>query len=131
MNEFKLSPLEKKKVLKDAKDLTSQNSFLVRYYSDEGFVPGMGTSSSTGWSDFIEYPSVIQEIDEFSQSRYDYGDITEGDLILLLPHDTNLPKEAKKYEFKYNNDTFSAEDLQSEHLLDGTTTHYYLVGKIL
>lgn len=131
MNEFKLSPLEKKSILRDAKALTSQSSSLIRYYSEGAFTPGMGGTSDPTWSNFSEYPSVIQEIDEFSSRRYDYGDMTEGDVIILLPYDTTLPKDEKKYEFKYNGDTYSAEKLQQEQLLDGTVTHYYLVGSLL
>lgn len=131
MNEFKLSPLEKKSILRDAKELTSQNSFLIRYYSEGDFTPGMGGTTDSTWSNFSEYPSVIQEIDEFSSRRYDYGDMIEGDVIILLPFDTSLPKNESKYEFKYNDDTYSAEKLQQEQLLDGTVTHYYLVGKLL
>lgn len=131
MNEFKLSPLEKKSILRDAKELTSQNSFLIRYSSGGSFTPGMGDSADAVWSDFSEYPSVIQEIDEFSMKRYNYGDMAEADFILLLPYDTTLPDDAEKYEFQHRGNTFMAEDLQSEHLLDGTITHYYLIGKLL
>lgn len=131
MNDFKLSPLEKNQVLRDAKQLTSQNTSFIRYYMEGSFKPGMENAEGTSWSNFIEYPSVIQEIDEFSSSRYDYGDMVEGDVIILLPHDTSLPRDAKKYEFKYNNNNYIAEELQQEQLLDGTITHYYLVGKIL
>lgn len=131
MNEFKLSPLEKSQVLRDAKQLTSQSSSFIRYYTEGSFTPGMEETGEAVWSDFSEYPSVIQEIDEFSSRRYDYGDITEGDVIILLPYDTDLPKDANKYEFKYNEDNFISEKLQKEQLLDGTVTHYYLVGKLL
>jgi len=131
MNDLKLSPLEKSQVLRDAKQLTSQSSSFIRYYSEGSFTPGMGDTSTPSWTNFSEYPSVIQEIDEFSSRRYDYGDMTEGDVILLLPYDTNLPNDAKKYEFKYNDDTYTAEKLQQEQLLDGTITHFYLVGKLL
>lgn len=131
VNDFQLSPLEKKGVLRDAKQLTSQNSLSIRYYSEGTFTPGMGGTMDPTWSNFSEYPSVIQEIEEFSSKRYDYGDLTEGDLILLLPYDTSLPTDAIKYEFKHQGRTFTAEMIQAEQLLDGTITHYYMVGKIL
>lgn len=131
MNDFKLSPLEKSQVLRDAKQLTSQSSSFIRYYTEGSFTPGMGDTVEPTWSNFSEYPSVIQEIDEFSSRRYDYGDMTEGDVIILLPYDTTLPTGAKKYEFKYNNNTYTTENLQQEQLLDGTVTHYYLVGQLL
>jgi len=131
LNEFKLSPLEKKNILQDAKSLTNQGSYEIRYYEDEGggYNPGISESTSSNWSTYEYYPSVIQEIDEFSKKRYDYGDMTEGDIILLLPYDTSLPKDSNKYQFKYNEIDFTAEILQKEHLLDKTVVYYYLVGK--
>lgn len=129
-NEFKLSPLEKKNILNDVKALTSQNSFEISYYDEGTFQPGIGGgTSSASWSDYKFYPSVIQEIDEFKSKRYDYGDSIEGDLILLLPFDTELPKDSNKYKFIYNEITFETKSIQQEQLLDGTVTHYYLIGK--
>lgn len=130
LNEFRLSPLEKKNILFDIKSLVSQNSYEIRYYSgDEEYEPGIQDSPSSGWSNFKLYPSVVQEVTEFNRNRYDYGGTVEGDLILLLPYDTDLPKDASKYEFKYNDDIFTAPILQFHQLLDGTKTHFYLAGK--
>ena len=42
INDFQLSPLERKGVLRDAKQLTSQNSLSIRYYTEGTFTPGMG-----------------------------------------------------------------------------------------
>lgn len=130
LNEFRLSPLEKKNILFDVKSLVSQNSYKIRYYSgNEEYEPGIQENPTSSWSDFESYPSVVQEVDEFNRKRYNYGSTVEGDLILLLPYDTTLPKDASKYEFKYNNDIFTAPILQFHQLLDGTKTHFYLAGK--
>lgn len=131
LNEFRLTPLEKKNILLDSKSLVSQDLYEIRSYNSgtSGFNPGIEENPESSWSEFIEYPAVIQEIDEFKRNRYDYGASIEGDLILLLPYDTTLPKNAAKYEFKYNKAVFSTDTLQKHSLLDGTVTHYYLVGK--
>ena len=131
LNEFRLSPLEKKNILSDVKSLVSQNSYEIMYYNagNKQYEPGIQENPVSSWSEFEYYPSVVQEVDEFSKKRYDYGDTIEGDLILLLPYDTELPTDSSKYEFKYNDIVFSTSTIQQEQLLDGTVTHYYLVGK--
>ena len=122
---------EKKNILSDVKSLVSQNSYKVRYYKsgNQQYEPGIQENPGSSLSEFKGYSSVVQEVDEFTKKRYDYGDTIEGDLILLLPYDTELPTDASKYEFKYNEIVFTTSSIQREQLLDGTVTHYYLVGK--
>lgn len=131
LNEFQLSPLEKKNVLQDSKELTSQGSYKVRFYEEGNgeYSPGISDNPTSSWSDYQYYPSVIEEIDEFSKKRYDYGDLTEGNIILSFPYDTTLPKDSDKYQFEYENKSYTATTLQEENLLDGTVVYYYLVGK--
>jgi len=129
LNEFNLSPLEKNSILSDAKSLTSQGNYEISVYTETSYQPGINSGTDSSWSDFTVYSAVVQEVDEFKSKRYDYGDNIEGDAILLLPYDTELPKDASKYRFKYNGSILETKSIQKETLLDETITHYYLVGK--
>lgn len=142
LNEFRLTPREKKNMKNDAKKLTSQNTVEISRYIESdndngGFEPGYPTNdeennneNESGWSDFKEYDAVIDEVDEISKRRLDYGDVNEGDVIVLLPHDTDL-EDAPKYQFKFNDRVHTTDEGKiPKKYLDGDVIYYYLVGRV-
>lgn len=126
MDIFKLSPLEKKKIRSDIKQITSQRVLPIAYYT-ENFNPNSSTSGE--WSNYDNYRCGVQEVDATNIKRYDYGDIQEGDAVILLPYDTDLI-EGDKYKFKYKDDEYTTDDgLIIKDFPNGDIAFYMLVGR--
>ena len=106
---FTLSKLEKKQIVKDIERITSQLTLPISVFEEENeqFTPGYNNSeeeveTSRGWQDNENYKCTPIKINQINIKRYDYGELEEGDLILLFPNDTSLPKK-NKYKVEYNN----------------------------
>ena len=130
-NEFKLSPMEKKQLIQDNINLTSQYEIEISYYEEGSGTSGPGYDDPVdegGWTPFDTYEGIFVEVDEWTKRRYDYGDVKEGDVIVLLPPNTNLP-ESDSYRFKHDDDIYTSDSkYRPVKYLDGTVVHYYLVG---
>ena len=107
---FNLSKIEKKNILKDYKQLTTQLKLDIEVYKeDEDWVPGYGEEESTSdWVEYFDVKCTPKEISNLNLGRYEFGDVNEGDLVLLFPPDTKLPKE-NKYKVNYKGREYVSE----------------------
>ncbi|MFW6015051.1 MAG: hypothetical protein ACOCRK_01285 [bacterium] len=129
MNDFLLSPLEKKQIINDFNQLTSLQSYEISYYENSLQV-GYGDNTNSNWSNFKEYDCTLEKISDLNIKRYPYGDVTEGDLIVLFPSNTNLPK-VDKYRIKYEDKIYySNTGLIGQDFLGDTILYYAMVFKL-
>lgn len=126
---------------KQAKALTRISQAQIRYkqavdddttgsgdydYGSENYDYG---SEDYVWSEWETYECASDKIDEHNIKDYDYGNLSEGDFILLLPKDTSLVKNADEYEFKIGGNTYTAKtSLQEMGFVDNTFLYYVLAG---
>lgn len=121
-----LSPLEIKSIKRDLKQLFSQTTVSISCYEESGWEPGYNESNSQ-WGTFQEYAGFFKEIDKFNIERYDFGDVEEGDIVVILPADTFLP-ESSKYKIDYQGfEYISKTDLFPRTSL-GEVLYYVLIG---
>jgi len=86
-------------------------------------------SEEYSWSEWQTFRCATDKIDSHNINDYDYGNIAEGDFILLLPRDTSLIKEADEYEFKIGGNIYTAKtELQEMGFVDNTFLYYVLAG---
>ena len=121
---------ELKMMERDANEICHQTTLPMCYYDDSGWQPGVD-STSTGWSSFKDYYCNINEINELNIKKYPYGNISEGDLVLLIPKNTELPTDKSKYKVKYNNKEYvSKTGLNKSEMIRDTFLHYVLVCEL-
>lgn len=105
LNSFSLTPLEKKSILEDSKELASQMTLDIFYYDeDNDWQPGYSSydnnENGSKWIVQEDIKCTPREIGEREINYYDFGNAEEGDLVLILPYDTQL-KKTDKYKIYY------------------------------
>lgn len=115
---------------KDAREICHESELKMSYYDDSGWQPGKD-STSTGYSSYEMYDCNMNEITELNIKKYPYGNVEFGDIVLLIPKDTNLPTDKNKYKVKYNNKEYvSKTGLNKSEQIKNTFLHYILVCEI-
>ncbi|MGV9141338.1 MAG: hypothetical protein ACOC1X_00205 [Promethearchaeota archaeon] len=123
-NELRLNPLEEKKIESDVKQLTTQGTVEIDCYVEDSDDIGGIDDSEGYWEGYDDYDCTVEEVSKLNIKRYDaYGDIKEGDIIVDLPSDTDLKKDAEKYRIKYNDKVYESktglQELRFYHRLVG------------
>lgn len=81
------------------------------------------------WTEWEEYDCSIEDIDEYNIDDYPFGDMEEGDLLIIFPKNTSLEPNAEEYEIKIGDDTYVAEtSLKKLGFVGNTFMYYGLVG---
>ena len=124
-----LTKLEKKQILKDHLELTKQKKVKIKYYDDSNWQPGH-SGSSTGWSRYEEYWCDVTKVDKLNIKKYAYGNLSEGDIVVKIPRDTDLPK-VDRYKVEYQNREYTCDTgLIVPEKIDDIPLYYVLVGEL-
>jgi len=133
MNDVHLTPSEKKSILNDIDSLTSMADIDIKYYKEvSNWEPGFSDNEedSSSWSEYSKYKATPKRITKFNISKYDFGNIEEGDIVLMLPRDTTLPKYRHKYQFKFDNRVLTATTPPQPFIIfDDSVAYYILLGE--
>lgn len=123
------SKMEMRLMQRDTDKICKQSKLPMSYLDESNWQPGYG-GSTTGWTDYEEYYCSPNEVTSLNIKKYPYGNINEGDIVLLIPKDTQLPS-IKEFKVKYNNQIYSTKDglLESERL-GNTFLHYIMVVSV-
>lgn len=83
------------------------------------------------WSDeWKTYKCSTSSVDKYNIDEYPFGNIVEGDLILLFPDNTTLP-DAEEYEIKLGDDIYvSKTDLQKMAFVGNQYLYKVLAGEL-
>ena len=128
MDIFGLSPLEKNQIKKDVKALVTELTMPIAYYEEGDWNPNDGGTEG-GWSEYSDYPCGKKLVSKININRFDYGDIKEGDMVLYLPVDTDLPK-VNQYKFKYHGIEYHSESgLIPRANMGDELLYYMMVGE--
>ena len=116
----------------DANKLTRIMECEIRYKTfeeneEEDYGYGYDDSQEANWTEWEVYQCSIDKVDEYNINDYDFGNIVEGDLLLLLPKNTNLIKNADEYKIKIGDDVYSAKTKLKEMGHMGNTFLYYCI----
>jgi|AntDeeMinimDraft_6_1070357.scaffolds.fasta_scaffold00185_18 hypothetical protein len=106
-NELQLSDIEEKQIKNDVAQLTRQEKLEIDYYIQNEF--NVGGDSSGSWQGYQWYDCSFEKISDYNIKKYPYGNLFVGDIVINLPYDTLLEKEADDYRFKYDNKVYHAK----------------------
>lgn len=122
--------MEVKMMEEDATVMSKATKLSFKYY-EESTTPTIGYSDTDdgGWTDYQEYWCNPIKISKVNIDRYLYGDLEEGDLLLMIPKDTILPKDVNEIKVYFNGRTYTTKTgLQEARFVGGTFLHYILIG---
>ena len=124
------SKMEMRLMQRDVNKICKQSKLPISYLDESDWQPGYG-GSTTGWTDYEEYYCSPNEVTSLNIKKYPYGNVTEGNLVILIPKDTQLPTDTKEFKVKYNNQTYSTKNglLESERL-GNDFLHYIMVVRL-
>lgn len=107
---FSLTKLEMKQIKRDFKELTIQLELDIEAYEEvNDWEPGYDDSNEeSDWFKYHDIECTPKEIAQYELQRYNFGDVKEGDLVLLLPPDTDLP-DRNKYKVEYKGTEYVSE----------------------
>lgn len=121
-----LTKIEIQQIKKSLKELFNGTNIKISSYESNGF--GSGYNNSNGkWGDFYEYKGVIKITNEYDLNKYPFGNISEGDMVILIPANTNL-SVADKYKALYGGREFIIESNRVPYTVQGETLYYILHG---
>jgi len=116
-------------MIKKANKKLKVAQFEIRYKDAGGSDVGYGGSEDT-WSEWELYWASSDTVDEFNVTQFEFGDISVGDFVLIIPRDTPLPPDKIEYEFKVNGTTYrSKTGLRPTQPLKSTFLYYLMVGE--
>ena len=127
-----LSKIDINGMINDANKLTRINTVQISYKTfeeseEDDYGYGYDDSQEAIWTEWEDYQCSLDKVDEYNVNDYDFGNIVEGDLVLLLPRDTDLKIDAEAYRVKIINDTYSAKTRLKEMGHVGGTFLYYAI----
>ena len=131
-----LSNMDISSMVQQAKEITKISDIEVRYKynveennnSEDSYGYGHD-DKKTDWTDWETYECSIDTVDEYNINDYDFGNVQEGDLVVLFPPDTNLEKNAMEYELRLGDDDYNAKTgLKEQGFVGGKFLYYVMVG---
>ena len=128
INPFSLSKLEKKSIIKDYTQMTSLQQHEIAHFTPP---TGFGYDATPGeWSDYHEYPCVTEKVSQLNIKRYPYGNVTEGDLVVLFPTNHDIPK-GSEYNIRYDGRVYNSKTgFIAQEFIDETVLYYAMVFKL-
>lgn len=124
INPFQLTHREQRHIISTFTQLCSLRTIPLSYYDSSPDI-GYGGSTSSEWSDYEDVKCTLESISELNIKRYPYGNITEGDLVLLFPPNHTIP-DSTKYRVEYDNKVYICDTgLLSQDMLQDEIILYY------
>ncbi|MFW6311294.1 MAG: hypothetical protein ACOC1K_03565 [Nanoarchaeota archaeon] len=102
----------------------------IKYIENDNWNSGHGDTSKDE-SDYEKYWCTINRVSQKDIEKYPFGNIEEGDIILLIPKDTNLPTDKNEYKIKINDDIFTNKTgIKEEGFVGDTFLYYVLIASL-
>jgi len=95
-----LSALELKHLKQERMRYLKNNKVKIRYPMSE-WQPSFENSADTDMSSWEEYWCTVEVVSKLTLEKYPFAKVAEGDLVIELPADTDLPLDRDKYEIDY------------------------------
>ena len=106
-----------------------QQNVLIDYKLDDNWESGYSSDGNNDdWVGYKSYNALVIEVGEYDRKRYKFGNIEEGDLVIVLPHNTDLPKKADSYKIKHNEIEYTSKSPLKPYNPSSTTLYYQLAG---
>ena len=132
-----LDKATKRQILRDSKDVIKNIELKIAYYEEdtdeeEGYTPGYGSYESeeednSGWTDYDTYYGSTKTVKESNIREYDFASVVEGDLLFILPNDTDLPVDKEKYKIDYGNREYDTRSGVIPYIVFDNTPLYYIL----
>lgn len=132
-----LDKATKRQILRDSKDIIKNIKLKIAYYEEdsseeEGYTPGYGDyeneeEDNSGWTDYDTYYGSTKTVKESNIREYDFASVVEGDLLFILPNDTDLPVDKEKYKIDYGNREYDTRSGVIPYIVFDNTPLYYIL----
>ena len=124
-----ISELEKKKMVKEVSKALKNTTVKIRYEGGE-WSPSFDKKDNGTLSAWESYPLTVEKVSKLTLKKYPFAKVSEGDLVLFLPSDTELPLDKSNYEIDYMGNKYEVNDKpQPYDVIQDAILSYIMVGE--
>lgn len=104
----------------------------IRYQTVDDWQPGHNANTTSTWSDYQKYPCAVRKVSDINiREYYPYGNLEKGDIVLMIPTDTELPVGENRYQIKYQGEIYhSKTGVKHSEPIGDTFLYYVLIAKL-
>ena len=125
-----ITELQKKHAQKEV-NRALKNTYIDFRYKEGGFESSFEQEAPSGMSSWQEIGCTIDNISQVNQKKYPFAEVSEGDIVVLLPADTKLPLDKQSYEIDYKGSVYKCESKPYPYdVIQDVVLSYALVGEL-
>jgi len=124
-----LSALELKHLKKERIKYLKSNKVKIRY-PKEGWQPSFENDEDINMSSWQDFWCTIEVVSKLTLEKYPFAEVAEGDLVIELPADTELPLDRDSYEVDFMGKIYTVEfEPQPYVVIQNEILSYIMTGE--